>query len=63
MFDIKVKVYDHVGSEVWSVENHNVSSGRYSVEFNANNLPSGMYFYTLFVNGVLADTRRMILVK
>ncbi|MGA9291504.1 MAG: hypothetical protein WBV81_02885 [Ignavibacteriaceae bacterium] len=37
-----IKVYDLIGKEVGSLVNERESSGSYSVNFNAINLPSGV---------------------
>jgi hypothetical protein len=37
-------------------------AGKYEVEFNADDLPSGIYFYKL-VSGTFIQTKKMILLK
>jgi hypothetical protein len=39
-----------------------MATGRYSVEFNAKDLPSGVYVYRLEVNGFTAQ-KKMVLLK
>jgi len=38
------------------------NKGNYSVQFNASNISSGIYFYSLRVNGFVA-TKKMLLIK
>jgi len=57
-----LKVYDMLGTEVASLVNENKEAGNYSVEFNASELPSGIYFYTLTA-GNFRDTKKLILMK
>jgi len=57
-----LKVYDMLGTEVASLVNENKEAGSYSVEFNASNLPSGIYFYTL-ISGNFMETKKLILLK
>jgi photosystem II stability/assembly factor-like uncharacterized protein len=60
---VSIKVYDMLGGEVATVVNGNLTPGRYSADFNAANLSTGVYFYSLTVDGQKIDTRKMILVK
>ncbi len=57
-----LKVYDVLGSEVASLVNEQKSAGNYSVEFNASDLGSGVYFYTL-KSGASVLSKKMILAK
>jgi hypothetical protein len=57
-----LKVFDVLGSEVRTLVNENLKPGVYEVEFNAADLPSGVYFYKLS-SGQFVDTKKMILVK
>jgi hypothetical protein len=59
---ITLKVYDILGKEVVTLVNDYVTAGYYSYNFNASNLPSGVYFYSLN-SGKLKITKKMILVK
>lgn len=67
-FDIKnstfatLKVYDMTGKEVNSLVNGNIAAGTYEVTFNASELNSGVYFYTLKTNE-FTETKKMMLVK
>jgi hypothetical protein len=57
-----LKVYDVLSGEVATLVSEEKSAGTYEVEFNANNLPSGVYFYKLKA-GILVETKKMILIK
>jgi len=59
---VKIKVFDILGSEVAELVNATKESGNYAVEFNAANLPSGIYIYSLQVNG-FTDSKKMLLLK
>jgi len=60
---VSLKVYDVTGKEVANlINNEVVSAGINEVTFNAANLPSGLYFYTLQA-GDFRDTKKMMLVK
>jgi hypothetical protein len=58
-----MKVYNVLGQEVTTLFEGNAEAGRINTaRFNASNLPSGLYFYTLKSAGK-AETRRMLLTK
>lgn len=60
---VKLKIYDISGQEVANLVNYkNLSAGYYRYEFNAENLPSGIYLYMLKTEGFI-QTRKMILLK
>jgi len=57
-----LKVYDLLGREVATLVKEEKPAGEYEVEFNAANLPSGIYFYQLKA-GDYVETRKMALLK
>ncbi len=57
-----LKVYDILGVEIVTLVNEHKSAGYYEVEFNASNLPSGMYIYKLQSSSYTA-AKKMILTK
>jgi len=59
---ITLKVFDILGKEVAILFNDRKVAGNYSVDFNATNFSSGVYFYKLEVNNY-TDIKRMVLVK
>jgi M6 family metalloprotease-like protein len=59
---VKIKVFDILGSEVATLVNEIKEAGNFAVEFNAANLPSGVYIYSLQVNG-FTDSKKMLLLK
>ncbi|MFZ4589996.1 MAG: T9SS type A sorting domain-containing protein [Ignavibacteria bacterium] len=59
---VTLKIYDVLGREVVNLVNENKAAGSYSVDFNASNLTSGVYFYRIEVNGYI-DTKKMTLIK
>jgi photosystem II stability/assembly factor-like uncharacterized protein len=60
--NVSLKVFDVLGKEVEVIVNEYLKSGRYSVQFNGDNLPSGVYYYELRAEG-FSETKRMLLVK
>lgn len=59
---VTIKVYDILGNEVASLVNEEKSAGEYSIEFDAKDLTSGIYFYQLKA-GSFIETKKMILLK
>ncbi|HSP88127.1 MAG TPA: T9SS type A sorting domain-containing protein, partial [Ignavibacteriaceae bacterium] len=59
---VTIKVYDVLGSEVATLINEEKPVGSYEVDFNASNLSSGIYFYTLQA-GKFSETKKLILMK
>ncbi len=57
-----LRVYNILGEEVATLVNEKQAPGEYSVRFDASNLASGVYFYTLRV-GNFVSTKKMILMK
>ena len=57
-----LKIYNIEGQEVSELVNKEQPAGEYSVNFDANGLASGIYFYKL-VSGSKILTRKMILLK
>ena len=59
---VNIEVYDILGQKVKTLLNEFRIADRYEVEFDATNLSSGLYIYTLKA-GVYFSSRKMILVK
>jgi hypothetical protein len=59
---VAIKVYDITGKEVKSLVNVQETIGYHEVVFNADDLPSGVYFYRL-IAGNYSEVKKMILMK
>ncbi|MBE0573074.1 MAG: T9SS type A sorting domain-containing protein [Ignavibacteriaceae bacterium] len=59
---VSLKIYDLLGNEVSTLVNEEKPAGSYEVEFNAEGLSSGVYFYKLQLNN-FTDTKKMILIR
>jgi len=59
---VQLKVYNILGVEVASLVDDYKNSGNYTINFDAANFSSGVYFYSLSVNN-FTQTRKMILEK
>jgi hypothetical protein len=60
--NVKITVLNSIGEEVAMLVNEEKESGYHTVEFNATNLPSGVYFYQL-IAGEYTAIKKMILLK
>jgi hypothetical protein len=61
--NVNLTVYNAMGQEVATVVNGVVNAGRHSVSFDASNLTSGLYFYTVKIGNEFTATKKMLLVK
>lgn len=59
---VKISVYDILGTEVKILVSEEKNSGRYEITFDANNLSSGIYYYTIST-GEFNQSKKMILMK
>ncbi len=59
---VTLKVYNVLGQEVATLMNEKRESGRYTVEFDASGLTSGVYFYA-FVAGGFVETKKLLIIR
>ncbi len=59
---VSLIIYDILGREIKSPVKEYVEQGNYSIDFNASEFSSGVYFYKLTA-GDFSETKRMILLK
>ncbi|MFZ1282434.1 MAG: T9SS type A sorting domain-containing protein, partial [Ignavibacteriaceae bacterium] len=60
--NVSIVLYDILGRKVETLIDEYKTIGKYEVEFTADNIASGIYFYTLR-SGNFTQTRKMILLK
>jgi aminopeptidase N len=60
--NVTLKIYDVLGRLILEPVKELREAGRYSVEFNGTNLPSGVYYYKIEA-GSFTDVKKMVLVK
>ncbi len=60
---VKIVVYDAVGKEVGLIANKYFSPGIYENEFRSDGLPSGLYLYSMYVDGQLSGVKKMMAIK
>ena len=59
---VKLSVFNIAGQEVATLINGQTMSGNHTLQFNADDLPAGTYFYSLTV-GQQSSVKKMVLVK
>ncbi len=59
---VTLKIYDVLGNEVAMLINEDKPVGEYEIEFNGNNISSGVYFYQI-KSAYFNQTKKMILLK
>ena len=59
---VTLKIFDVLGREAATLVNERQAGGEYTVNFNASQFSSGIYYYALTA-GSYTETRKMILVK
>jgi hypothetical protein len=59
---VKIEVFDIMGREIKTLVDEYQQKGNYSINFNATNLSSGIYFYSL-ISGNYTSTKKMVLLK
>ncbi|MDO8548692.1 MAG: T9SS type A sorting domain-containing protein [Ignavibacteria bacterium] len=66
---VTLKVFDPLGREISQLVNEEKEAGKYEIEFDANNLSSGVYFYKIEAvpigrqAGDFVETKKMILLR
>ncbi len=61
--DVKIVISDMLGREIIELAKGRYNAGTYNVKFEANSLSSGIYYYTMFIDGSPFDSKKMILIK
>jgi len=59
---VKIDVYNSIGKKVKTLVNENKAPGKYVVSFDASDLSSGMYIYTIKA-GKFIKSEKMLLIK
>ena len=59
---VVLKIYNVLGQEIETLINEEKPAGNHQIEFNAANLPSGVYFYKIRA-GSFSQVKKMLLIK
>lgn len=58
---VTIKIFDIIGKEIATLVNEEKAPGNYSIDFNSNNLSSGIYVYTMKSNGFFYSRKMSVL--
>ncbi len=65
--NVTISVFNSIGEQVGDITNSQFTPGIHTVNFNADNLSSGIYFYRMQANGTdgssFSSVKKMILIK
>jgi glucuronoarabinoxylan endo-1,4-beta-xylanase len=59
---VQLKIFDVLGREIRTLVKERIATGKYTIQFDATNLNSGIYFYQITA-GDFIQSKKMILVK
>jgi hypothetical protein len=60
---IILTVFNVLGEKVIDLLNSDLNAGYHSIDFNASELPSGIYFYRLVIPNKYSEVKKMLLIK
>lgn len=60
--NVKLVIYDITGRQIAILVNEKLTAGEYIYEYNAGNLSSGIYYYSLITEN-FSQTKKMVLIK
>lgn len=60
---VSIEVFSTTGKNIQTYKLGNMDAGVNSVEFKPSSLAPGIYFYTIKVNGVVTDSKKMTVMK
>lgn len=61
--NIELKLFDVSGRFVKSIQSGFKPAGSYEISFSSEGLSSGVYFISLYADGILADTKKAVILK
>jgi len=61
--NVNITVYNITGREIITLVNQKQNAGSYKIVFDGNGYSSGVYFYTLTIDGKIIDSKKMVLLR
>jgi hypothetical protein len=60
---VQLNVYNYTGQLISLINEGTKTKGTHHIDFNANGLKNGIYFYSLSINGQTTDSKKMTIMK
>ncbi|HCD51287.1 MAG TPA: hypothetical protein DEQ34_02480, partial [Balneolaceae bacterium] len=60
---VNLTIFDITGRKIKTLINRKLNAGEHAIDFEAENLPSGVYVYSLTYDNTFTITRKMTLLK
>ena len=60
---VVLRIFNTLGQEVIALVNQELPVGNYEVKWNAGDCLSGVYFYQLQIDGLVVETKKLILLR
>ena len=60
---IQLNIFNYTGQLIRSIDEGNKTKGPHFFEFDASGLKSGIYFYSININGKTTDSKKMTIIK
>ncbi len=60
---VKIVIYNITGKKIITLIDKIQNAGNYIIEFSGNNLTTGIYFYSMFIDNKLVETKKMSFIK
>ena len=60
---VTIKIYDHKGREINTLISESQDIGTYSIDFDAQNYPDGIYFYKMQAGKDFTEVKKMLLFR
>ena len=61
--NVQLNIYNYTGQLIKSIDEGTKTKGTHYIDFNANGLKNGIYFYSISINGQTSDSRKMTVMK
>ncbi len=60
---VQLSVYNYTGQLISTINEGTKTKGTHHIDFNANGMKNGIYFYSIRINGQTTDSKKMTIMK